>query len=691
MKRSANRLVAACAAVLVSVACSPVCGGDMLRLESPSLGLCFDSGSGTFRAVSNKLSGETYHIAGDQFSVETTDFRVDFRDVRLVSVRAGAGRVECAYAHDRLGVEVAYTLDARRHFAEKRVKLTFKQRCGVKQIIVGAPSFSGVDLQVVAYRYPKFMREPGTEPICTFFGRTAQGGFFTGVEMPFDASTTSRKQVVLGYRPSLKVAAGEKLACEPVYFGVYRRGPDDREEKGLPLKAESDAMVAMTSAILGPPRHGLVPMACGWGSEMSHVTFRSVQDVEADMKSLDFLAQCGVDWLSDSHPWGGETEKMNSLRDDQPYRLGDLYRRFLEHARHAGVNVTMWGTLNNSHPWGNGGRPFRADKPEWLMTIAKENYRTNPIILGAKGNCLANRPFDDWLTRVNLEGLATGYYPSWVIDGDFFGAGGWYTSVVPVTCTSDQHDHLPGDSNYGCQRALQGLIDTVRRHYPKTYIFMCRPPMDLGVWSLRNVDACFTLLEAGTADNLTAGDQIRRWSRTRVHRDFFPHYLDQPLLFPSREDGRGKPPNWPNGHLDYVLLSALSSSPNQLYYLPTKSGIPDKDKTEIRQWLDWGRKHVEYLKVRKDLTDWPAPGKVDGSAHVIGDRGLVFLFNPGRKPLDGQFALAEQSIGLRGPGPFRVRQVYPPSHRSIQLAFAETVRWPVPEQTAVVLDIEPTR
>ena len=27
------------------------------------------------------------------------------------------------------------------------------------------------------------------------------------------------------------------------------------------------------------------------------------------------------------------------------------------------------------------------------MTIAKENYRTNQIILGAKGNCLANRPF----------------------------------------------------------------------------------------------------------------------------------------------------------------------------------------------------------------------------------------------------------------------------------------------------------
>ena len=79
---------------------------------------------------------------------------------------------------------------------------------------------------------------------------------------------------------------------------------------------------------------------------------------------------------------------------------------------------------------------------------------------------------------------------------------------------------------------------------------------------MRNADACFTLLESGTGDNLTAGDQIRHWSRIRVHRDFFPHYLDQPLLFPSREGGPGKPPNWPKGHLDYILLSALSCSPS---------------------------------------------------------------------------------------------------------------------------------
>jgi hypothetical protein len=379
---------------------------------------------------------------------------------------------------------------------------------------------------------------------------------------------------------------------------------------------------------------------------------------------------------------------MNALVGDQPYQIGPLVRKFLEHARKVGVKVVMWPSMNNTHPWSPLGRPFRADKPEWLLKVA--NMASKPgIIQSAKGNCLANRPFFEWLLRINAAGLATGYYDSWAMDGSFFGDGGWFTSIIPVDCASDRHDHLPGDSNYACQRALAQWIAEVRRQYPREYIFMCRPPMDLGVWSLRNVDACFTLLETGTGNsNLAAGDAIRAWSRTRVHRDFFPHYLDQPLLFPSRAE-RQTPPNWPQGKLDYILLSALSSSPNQLYYLPTKTGIPAADKAEIRKWLDWGRKNIAYLQVRKDLPDWPTAGKIDGSAHIRGDRGLVFLFNPGTTPLEGRFDLTDESIGLKGNGVLRISQIHPPGGRSIEARNGGTVRWPVSGETAVVLEVQP--
>lgn len=665
---------------LVGMACwasAQAAGQETLSLENGCLGLTFDRSTGTLTAIQNKLAAETYQVRDDLFEVEAVEFRAGLADAKLVSLERQPGAIKACYQSADITVEVLYTLRGENQFAEKHLTLTSSRNYGLKKLILGRPTFSAADLRIVPYRYPKFGRKPGEEPTCTYFGRTAKGGFFTGVEVPFDVSSANGQQVVLAYAPSLKVAAGERVACEAAYFGVYGRSALDQEAKDLPLQSESDAMVAMTSAILGPPRFGLVPMACGWHSEMVTGSYTE-QSLKGDLQSLDFLAQCGIDWVSDSHPWGGETQKMNALGPDDKYQPGPLVRRFLEHAKKVGVKVVMWPTMNNTHPWG-GGKPFRADKPEWLMTPLRN------------ANCMGSKPFVQWLTRINLEGMATGYYKSWAMDGDFFGGGGWYTTVIPVKCPSDKHDHLPGDSNYACQRALAQLTASVREHFPDAYIFMCRPPMDLGIWSLRNVDVCFTLLESGTGKNLAAGDQIRTWSRVRLHRDFFPHYLDQPLLFPSRAGANAKTPStWPRGNLDYILLSALSSSPNQLYYMPTKSGIPEADKAEIRKWLDWGRKNIAYLKVRKDLPDWPTPGKVDGSAHLLGDHGLIFLFNSSNQPLEGQFALTEQSIGLKAQGDFQIMQQYPPSDKAVKAAFGQTVRWEVPGETAAILEVRPS-
>ena len=130
------------------------------------------------------------------------------------------------------------------------------------------------------------------------------------------------------------------------------------------------------------------------------------------------------------------------------------------------------------------------------------------------------------------------------------------------------------------------------------------------------------------------------------------------------------------------MLSALSSSPNQTFYLPSQAGIPAADKQEIEKWLDWGRAHVKYIMVRKDLPDWPMPGKVDGSAHIVGAGGYVFLFNPNPGALDGAFPLTEEAIGLGGQGPFRVTQHYPASEQHLTLVYGADVRWSVPGRAA---------
>jgi hypothetical protein len=101
-----------------------------------------------------------------------------------------------------------------------------------------------------------------------------------------------------------------------------------------------------------------------------------------------------------------------------------------------------------------------------------------------------------------------------------------------------------------------------------------------------------------------------------------------------------------------------------------------------------GKSQIEYLMVRKDLL---AAGKIDGSAHLVGNRGLVFLFNSGQTKLSGQFALTEDRVGLKGKGNFQVSQEYPAFDRKIVSASGETVRWEVPAESAIVLRIQPAQ
>jgi hypothetical protein len=718
-------------------------------LENAALRLEFDRNIGGLTAIANKLTGETYAVTGDTFVVETTAFRRSQAEMQKVDWTVTAESITARYADADLTVEVAYELRPGDHFFQKRLTVTFASGGGVTRIMVSRPTFTAAGLDLVCYRHPDFdwvteyveakhgwgLRRPiGSEPARTFFGRTAQGGFFTGVEMAYDNSALTDGTVTLGYAPNLKVRAGERLECEAVYCGVYRRDSRDAQAvewapipaadvvgtdaqsgfdgaaaaglsmaggdnetaevmgtaKVLPLPSESAAMAAMTSAILGPPRHGLMAFACGWHCQMEQDAYDTEAKLEGDLRSLEFCAECGLDGVSDCHPWGGESRKMAALRASEGYELGEPSRRFLERARELKLKVIQWPTMNNTHPWKTHGGPFRKDRPDWMRGVEGEafgganadNFRQR------EANCLACEPFYDWLEKIILDdALGTDLYDGWCMDGDFWGTGAYFHSTLPVTCFAENHEHLPGDSNYTCQRRLDRLIAGVRRRHPNIYIAMCRPPMDLGVWANRHVDACFTLIESGTGgSNLAAGDEVRTASRLRVHHHFFPHWMDWSLLFPSYA---GEPyPEWPRGHIDYLMLSAMSCSPNLLLYLPTKTGIPAADKAEIRKWLAWGRANVEYLLVRHDLFDWPGKGKVDGSAHLVdGECGLILLFNPSDEEQTAEFALTPESTGFTATRPVEISQEYPTSGRRETCRPGATASWPVPPETALVLRV----
>ena len=665
-----------------------------VTLESDLIGAKFDSETGSLIQLTNKLTDQTLNVWGDQFRIETSRFTFAQQDASQVTlVKKSDEQFQATYEADGHRVVATWQLGAGRHFLRKQLVFSSSAPFGFRNLVISNPGFSGVPLEFAPYRHLKSV---------TYFGRCRQGGIFLGVELAFDHSCLdARNMVSLGYAPKLKVEADQEIVCEPAYFGVYRKleEEEEKEEKGgLPLASESEAMVAMTSAILPPNHRRLGPLMCGWWSETFRQPYRTPEDARHDMRSIDFCKECGIDVISDGRTWSGDTLKVNALEGEQEFQLSELALKVAHYARQQGVRWVFWPTMGHSDPWSNRGRQLRLDKPEWTM-IHEGADRAN----SKPAACFACKPFHDWLTTINLEAMDAGRYGAWCMDGDFAGGAGWgggpSGSVHPARCHSKLHDHISPDVDYSCQRNLTQMADLMRRRYPDVYLFYCRPPMDLGVWALRHVDASFTVNEwarleglpgiEGQPVNVLLGDKIRHWSRIRVHHHFFPHYLDSPQVFAAPKSMTSfEGVDWRSDHIDYIMLSALSSSPNQTFYLPSQAGIPAEDKREIRKWLDWGRENIDYIMVRKDLSDWPAAGKVDGSAHVLEDRGYVFLFNPNPEAVDGTFSL-DESIGMVKGERFHVSSVHPTSETRTNLARGRKVIWSIPGQTAVVLEITP--
>ena len=300
--------------ILVFVLCTGGVGAEeSLRLENGRIGLSFDPKTGTLTALENKLTAETYQIRGDECDIDAVEFHAAFADLKLVSLDRQGDAVTARYEGKGMTVEAIYTLHGENHFAEKQLTLASDRKYGLKKVVVSRPTFSAAGLRIVDYR-------PLGE--CTFFGRTAKGGFFTGMEVSFDDSSGKGQRSRPAVLAESEGGGGREDGCDPVYFGVYRRGPHDVEQAGLPLRSESDAMVAMTSTILGPSRFGLSPWVNGWCSEMHQTDYthqalgqrrgtkNSTRPVKqnalaSDLKALEVIAQCGIDWFGDGHPWGG--------------------------------------------------------------------------------------------------------------------------------------------------------------------------------------------------------------------------------------------------------------------------------------------------------------------------------------------------------------------------------------------------
>ncbi len=193
-----------------------------------------------------------------------------------------------------------------------------------------------------------------------------------------------------------------------------------------------------------------------------------------------------------------------------------------------------------------------------------------------------------------------------------------------MTCYGTNHGHEPGNCEFQQYLNVTGLIAELRRRYPNLIIEIYWGLKEAGTWGHRGLNSLENLYENNSPapPGMTAADDLRFQHWYNHNYRFLPTYLNLAHINFAKEA---------NGAL-YSILSCLSASTHAStadWTDFTTDAEADEIYGVLRQWKAWASDHLDYLRDRIDLFGQPCrEGGIDGTAHIIRDRGFIFAFNP---------------------------------------------------------------
>jgi len=150
----------------------------------------------------------------------------------------------------------------------------------------------------------------------------------------------------------------------------------------------------------------------------------------------------------------------------------------------------------------------------------------------------------------------------------------------------------------------------------------------------------------------------------------------------------------------YSLLSSIGTAPfnHVIDFIPARdpeefAAFSDEDRAFFKGWLDWADENAAYFHALRPIIGPPMAGRVDGTAAIVEDRGLIFLFNPNPGPRTARFKL-DPTIGLLKGDRFMIKEVYPEANRLVgsaagPWAYGSEAAWTLPGREAAVYEIFP--
>lgn len=713
----------------------------MMKLENRLVAVEIDRQSGAVRSIRDKELNSTYAYAGIGFEVTTATGTV--RSVKALRADVKGSEAVLRFADGGLDVKLHYTLGAEDRFVEKwlETKATDGKPYFLKTVLLE-------DAATTVFQEIHF-HDDQTIWHCpiNLFLRAEKGGCFAGLEYPYwELTQMGTEGFRLGYQPNYQAAAGEVNVSEKYFIGVYRKEGIQRVSQGpYPGRGRSPLLSWGHTGLGQHFKDGKIPAevkdvppeALDWGEVWAMQAFmRRIQPDDLQLPEdgywiwqngwwaglfdpkpeiLDTLKASGIHDVMTAHTWYGRGNHPNleaylyKMRIDPPgfpqdaavaglagnnpsagwhapqevkldafkpgeftadFKAPPAMQKFIDYGKQVGVHVSSFAVP---------GLLFEA-KPEWRSLDEKGN--PSLYLFGRGVSCPAS---DDYMKHALTlhESVFSQYQPRW------WGWDGRWLSFWEVPsfrpgplglgadpCFAKNHGHLPGDNLYKEWRNIQSFLKAIRQKHPRlcleTYYGLKRGEP----WALRHLNAADNYYETNGAD-------MNRYQAWHNQNDRFrPVYKNYSAVF-----GEG------TADFQRNVMSALSGSAYCQIGPGFKGLALEENRQFLKKWRDWASQNYCYLKVKRDLFDCPGEAAIDGSAHIIKDRGFLFLFPVGKQParalipLNRWLRLEEDRQAL-----YQVKEIYPRDGADLGVyRYGEILKYDVPRDSAVVLWMSPAR
>jgi len=717
------------------------CEVDVIVLENPRLALHINKSDGAIRSIRDKGLSVQYGFTGLGFELTTSE--ATLAGLIPEAVTRSSGKVTLKFDTPDFAIDLIYSLGVDDGFVEKWIEVHSKkgESYFIKNVTLEDTNWCEAFKEIHFHDDNTIWQCP-----INLFLRAEQGGCFAGLAYPYwDLDIKGHAGFSLGFSPNNQVASGDTFVSEKYFLGLFRNEGIHRYSQGPYPGAVATPYASFEGTGLAQHfKDGKIPTTAvksevlDWGEVWAMQAFMkhalpdlplpekgywvwqngwwaNLWDIKTEI--LDQLKQAGIHDIMTAHTWYGRgshptappyidqmrTNPMGFPKDSgvagmpgpagptaglhpdhaevkvdnfvpgeftTEFSAPPAMEAFHEYGRKIGVHVSSF-TLPIVY--------FK-DHPEWAAV--DENGMTNEYLFGRKLSCPASDAYMDHMLEL-FDHVITKYNPRW------WGFDGRWLSYweVPLyrpgskglgfdLCYATNHGHLPGDNLYKEWKNIEKLVRELRHRHPGMCLEQYYGMKRGGPWALRYFNADENYYESN-------GVMMNRFQAWHNGNDRFrPVYKNMAAVVGQ------SPKDFSNSLLSTISVASYAKFGEGFHGLAL-----EENRTFLKTWRAWATKNHDYLKVKRDLFDCPGLLPIDGSAHIIKDRGFIFLFSPDHKgkavrasiPMNRWLQLEEDEAAI-----YQIKEVYPNEGKVLAtVRYGDNFFYDMPKDSAAILALAP--